>query len=78
MNILLHELFTIRNVIRLESMFIESRAASAGWTAYQLISYLPQAISTLGSTINLWFLSIVIFIESKLLGGINYIVTILN
>ena len=78
MNMLSYWLFFLASVIMLGSMFVESGGASAGWTVYPPLSALPQAIpgSALGMT--LWLVSMVLFIASTLLGGINYIVTIVN
>lgn len=60
------------------SLFIESGPAAGGWTVYPPLSALPQAIqgSQLGMT--LWLIAIVLFIISTLMGGINYIATIIN
>ncbi|MFN8166101.1 MAG: cbb3-type cytochrome c oxidase subunit I [Bacteroidia bacterium] len=60
------------------SLFIEAGPASAGWTVYPPLSALPQAIPGSGLGMTLWLLSMVLFIASALLGGINYVVTILN
>ena len=60
------------------SLFVEAGPASAGWTIYPPLSALPQAISGSGLGMTLWLISMVLFIASALLGGINYVVTILN
>ncbi|MFM8432214.1 MAG: cbb3-type cytochrome c oxidase subunit I [Bacteroidota bacterium] len=60
------------------SLFVEAGPASAGWTVYPPLSALPQAISGSGLGMTLWLISMVLFIASALLGGINYVVTILN
>ncbi len=60
------------------SLFVEAGPASAGWTVYPPLSALPQAIPGSGLGMTLWLISMVMFIASALLGGINYVVTILN
>lgn len=60
------------------SLFVEAGPASAGWTIYPPLSALPQAISGSGLGMTLWLVSMILFIASALLGGINYVVTILN
>ncbi len=60
------------------SLFVEAGPASAGWTIYPPLSALPQAIPGSGLGMTLWLISMVMFIASALLGGINYVVTVLN
>lgn len=60
------------------SLFVQSGPASAGWTIYPPLSALPQAIPGSGLGMTLWLISMVLFIASALLGGINYVVTIIN
>lgn len=60
------------------SLFVEAGPASAGWTVYPPLSALPEAIPGSGLGMTLWLVSMVLFIASALLGGINYVVTILN
>lgn len=60
------------------SLFVEAGPASAGWTVYPPLSALPQAIPGSGLGMTLWLISMIMFIASALLGGINYVVTVLN
>src|SRR6201982_2541084 len=78
LNMLSYWFFFASSTIMLSSLFIEDGAASAGWTIYPPLSALPQAIpgSKLGMT--LWLISMSLFIVSSLLGGLNYIVTVIN
>jgi len=78
LNMLSYWFFFASSVIMLSSLFIEDGAASAGWTIYPPLSALPEAIpgSKLGMT--LWLVSMSLFIVSALLGGLNYIITVLN
>ena len=52
--------------------------ASGGWTIYPPLSALKDAIPGSGYGMTLWLLSITLFIVGSLLGGLNYIVTVLN
>ncbi len=78
LNMLSYWFFFVSSAIMISSLFIENGPASGGWTIYPPLSALPEAMpgSKLGMT--LWLISMTLFIVSSLLGGINYIVTILN
>jgi cytochrome c oxidase subunit 1 len=78
LNMLSYWFFFLSSVIMLCGFFVETGAASGGWTVYPPLSALPQAMegSRLGMT--LWLVSMSLFIVSALLGGLNYIVTVLN
>ena len=78
LNMISYWLFFLSSVLMAASLFIETGPAMAGWTVYPPLSVLAefQPGSRLGMT--LWLLSMTVFIASSLLGGINYIVTILN
>ena len=78
LNMLSYWFFFLSSVIMLGSLFIEDGPASGGWTIYPPLSALPEAMpgSKLGMT--LWLISMTLFVVSSLLGGINYIVTIVN
>src|SRR5690606_6830866 len=52
--------------------------AAGGWVIYPPLSALPQAMSGSGLGMTLWLVSMFLFIISQLLGGINYITTIIN
>jgi cytochrome c oxidase subunit 1 len=77
-NALSYWLFFISSVIMLISLGVESGPASAGWTIYPPLSALPQAIPGSGLGMTLWLVSMTLFVASSLLGGLNYVVTILN
>lgn len=78
LNMLSYWFFFASSAVMVASLFIESGPASAGWTIYPPLSALPQAIPGSGLGMTLWLVSIALFIVSSLLGGINYIVTIIN
>ena len=78
MNLLSYWFFFLSSVIMFISMFLSTGPASGGWTIYPPLSALPQAMSGSGMGMTLWLVSMVFFIASTLLGGINYITTVIN
>jgi cytochrome c oxidase subunit 1 len=78
MNMLSYWMFFASSVIMLVSLFIETGPASAGWTIYPPLSALPQAIPGSGLGMNLWLISMALFVASSTIGSLNYIVTVLN
>jgi len=78
MNMLSYWFFFLSSVIMFISLFISTGPASGGWTIYPPLSALPQAMSGSGLGMTLWLVSMVFFIASTLLGGINYVTTIIN
>jgi cytochrome c oxidase subunit 1 len=78
LNMLSYWFFFASSLIMTISLFIETGPASAGWTIYPPLSALPQAIPGSGLGMTLWLVSMSLFIVSSLLGGLNYIVTIVN
>ncbi|MEZ4808402.1 MAG: cbb3-type cytochrome c oxidase subunit I [Flavobacteriales bacterium] len=77
-NMLSYWFFFLSSVVMLSSLFVEGGPASSGWTVYPPLSALPQAIPGSGTGMTLWLVSMVLFIASSLMGGLNYVVTILN
>jgi len=77
-NMLSYWFFFAATVVLLISLFVETGPASAGWTIYPPLSALPQAIPGSGLGQDLWLIAMTLFVVSSLLGGLNYIVTILN
>ncbi len=78
LNMLSYWFFFISSVIMVISMFVENGPAMAGWTIYPPLSALETAVPGSGLGMTLWLVSMALFIASSLLGGLNYIVTILN
>ena len=78
MNMLSYWFFFVACVIMVASFFVESGPASAGWTIYPPLSAVPTAISGSGLGMTLWLISMTLFIASQVLGGVNYVSTILN
>jgi len=78
LNMFSYWFFFSASVVMLTSFFIETGPASGGWTSYPPLSALSEANPGSHAGIDMWIISLVLFIISTLLGGINYISTILN
>jgi cytochrome c oxidase subunit 1 len=78
MNMLSFWFFFVAGVVMFISLFLETGPAAAGWTIYPPLSALPQAISGSGTGQTMWLVSMALFIVSQLLGGVNYITTVIN
>ena len=78
LNMLSYWFFFLAGAVMFASLFLSTGPFSGGWTAYPPLSALPQASSGSGAGMTLWLVSMVFFIVSVLLGGINYITTVLN
>ena len=78
LNLLSYWFFFASCVVMIISLFVQSGPASAGWTIYPPLSAVPETISGSGLGMTLWLVSMTLFIVSSLLGGLNYIVTVLN
>jgi cytochrome c oxidase subunit 1 len=78
LNMLSYWFFFIASVIMFSSLFVHTGPASGGWTVYPPLSALHQAGQGSKIGMDLWLISMAMFIVSSLLGGLNYIATILN
>ena len=78
LNMLSYWFFFLASVVMFLSLFVSTGPFAGGWTAYPPLSALPQASSGSGTGMTLWLVSLVFFVVSVLLGGINYITTVLN
>ena len=78
LNMLSYWFFFLASVIMLSSIFVHTGPASGGWTMYPPLSALRQAGEGQKIGTDLWLISMALFIVSSLLGGLNYISTILN
>src|SRR3954466_14670956 len=78
LNMLSYWFFWSASVVMITSLFIETGPASGGWTIYPPLSALGD--SNLGSKggMDYWITAMALFVVSSLLGGLNYITTILN
>jgi cytochrome c oxidase subunit 1 len=78
MNMLSYWFFFLASVIMMSSLFLQTGPASGGWTMYPPLSALHDAQPGSKAGADFWLISMAMFIVSSLLGGLNYIATILN
>lgn len=78
LNMLSYWFFFMASVVMIASLFIQTGPASGGWTMYPPLSALGQASIGSKAGADMWLISMALFIVSSLLGGLNYISTILN
>lgn len=78
LNMLSYWFFFLASVIMFSSLFIQTGPAAGGWTIYPPLSALGQASEGSKLGMDFWLVSMAMFIVSSLLGGLNYISTILN
>jgi len=78
MNMLSYWFFFIACVIMLSSFFVQKGPASGGWTVYPPLSAIPKAMPGSEEGMTLWLASMICFVASSLMGGINYVSTVLN
>lgn len=77
-NMLSYWFFFTSSVIMIVSLFISTGPAGGGWTIYPPLTALPQAMPGSGLGMTLWLFAMALFIASSLMGGINYITTVMN
>ncbi|MEO8568776.1 MAG: cbb3-type cytochrome c oxidase subunit I [Ginsengibacter sp.] len=78
LNMLSYWFFFASSIVMFSSLFVQTGPASGGWTIYPPLSALHDAMDGSKIGMDLWLASIALFIISVLLGGLNYITTILN
>ncbi|HVX26828.1 MAG TPA: cbb3-type cytochrome c oxidase subunit I [Parafilimonas sp.] len=78
LNMLSYWFFFLASVFMLSSLFVSTGPFSGGWTAYPPLSALHDASPGSQHGMDLWLIAMAIFVVSSLLGGLNYIVTVLN
>lgn len=78
LNMLSYWFFFAASMVMFFSLFLETGPASGGWVVYPPLSALPQAMSGSGAGMTMWLTSMSLFIVSSLMGGINYITTVIN
>jgi cytochrome c oxidase subunit 1 len=78
MNMLSYWFFFMASVVMITSLFIHTGPAAGGWTVYPPLSALGQASDGSKLGMDLWIVAMALFVVSSLLGGLNYIATILN
>ena len=78
LNMLSYWFFFTASVIMFASLFMQTGPASGGWTIYPPLSALGDASDGSKIGMDLWLISMSLFIVNSLLGGLNYIATVLN
>ena len=78
LNMLSYWFFFVAGLVMFGSLFVETGPFSGGWTAYPPLSALRDASPGSKAGMDLWIIAMALFVVSSLLGGLNYIVTILN
>ncbi len=78
MNMLSYWFFFAGSVVMLSSFLLQTGPFSGGWTAYPPLSALGDASPGSKAGMDFWIIAMAFFIVSSLLGGLNYIATILN
>jgi cytochrome c oxidase subunit 1 len=78
LNMLSYWFFFAASIVMVSSLFVQTGPAAGGWTVYPPLSALGEA--SIGSKVgmDLWLVGMALFVVSSLLGGLNYISTILN
>ena len=78
LNMLSYWFFFMASCVMVSSLFISTGPAAGGWTVYPPLSALGEASQGSKAGMDLWIVSMALFVVSSLLGGLNYISTILN
>jgi cytochrome c oxidase subunit 1 len=78
LNMLSYWFFFVASLVMFMSLFLETGPPSGGWTAYPPLNALKEAVQGSAMGMTYWIISMALFIISQLLGGINYITTVIN
>lgn len=78
MNMLSYWFFFAGSIVMLSSLFVQTGPFSGGWTAYPPLSALGDASPGSKVGMDLWITAMALFVVSSLLGGLNYVSTVLN
>jgi len=78
LNMLSYWFFFMASVVIFSSLFLSTGPASGGWTVYPPLSALGDANEGSKAGMDFWIIGMALFVVSSLLGGLNYISTILN
>jgi cytochrome c oxidase subunit I len=70
--------FFLASVVMVVSLFVPSGPSANGWTNYPPLSALGDASVGSKEGMDLWLISMALFVVSQLMGGLNYVSTILN
>ncbi len=78
LNMLSYWFFVLASIVMMSSLFVQTGPAAGGWTVYPPLSALGDASQGSKIGMDLWLASMALFVVSQLLGGLNYVSTILN
>src|SRR5215831_16327002 len=78
LNALSYWIFLLSCIVIFSALFVQTGAPYGGWTSYAPLSALPQVGPNQGTGVTLWVTAIALFSASGLMGGLNYITTILT
>jgi cytochrome c oxidase subunit I len=78
LNMLSYWFFFAASIVLFASLFLSTGAASGGWTIYPPLSAVRTASLGSDAGMDYWLVAMSLFVVSSLLGGLNYISTILN
>jgi cytochrome c oxidase subunit 1 len=78
LNALSYWVFLLSCIVIFAALFVASGAPMGGWTGYAPLSALPDAAPGQAMGMTLWITAIALFSASGLMGGLNYITTILT
>ncbi len=78
LNMLSYWFFFLAGIVMLSSLFVQTGPFSGGWTAYPPLSAVGEMSQGSKTGADLWIVSMALFVVSSLLGGLNYIATVLN
>jgi cytochrome c oxidase subunit 1 len=78
LNMVSYWLFFLSGIVLFYSFFLETGAATSGWTAYPPLSALKEASIGSGAGMTFWILSMMLFIISTTMTSINLLATIIN
>ena len=78
LNALSYWVFLVSCAVILSALFVTGGAPMGGWTAYAPLSALPAAGPGQELGMTLWIVAIALFAVAGLMGGLNYITTLLT
>jgi cytochrome c oxidase subunit 1 len=78
LNALSYWIFLLSCIVILSALFVTGGAPLGGWTAYAPLSALPEAGPGQAEGMTLWIVAIALFSVSGLMGGLNYVTTLLT
>src|SRR3989442_5168668 len=78
LNALSYWVFLLSCIVIFSALFVTAGAPMGGWTAYAPLSAIPDAAPGQGTGMMLWIVAIALFSVSGLMGGLNYVTTILT